>query len=114
LLIWEARTGNFIKRIGEKFFIRGVCAATFSHDTKYICAVGCDDRHTMGIWDVNTSQIVAEVAISNGIPPQIRSLTYCPEPQQTSGICPQHRGLNDVFVTTGKNSEKRDKQIFFY
>ena len=99
--MWEARTAALVKRLGKGFFQRAVCAACFSYDTKYVCAIGCDDRHSLGIWDVNTDQLVCEQTAANGIPPQVRSLTWAPAAQLGASICSQHHGLGDVFVTSG-------------
>lgn len=42
-------------RLGAGFFMRAVCAVAFSYDAKYLCAIGCDDHHALGIWEVNYS-----------------------------------------------------------
>lgn len=102
LHLWEARTGKAVKRLGKGFFQRAVCAACFSHDTKYVCGISADDRHSLGIWDVNTNQLVCETTSANGIPPQVRSLTWAPATQMGAHISREHHGLGDVFVTTGK------------
>jgi hypothetical protein len=43
---------GLISRIGKGFFQRGVCAVCFSYDGKFLCGIGCDDHHTLGIWEV--------------------------------------------------------------
>lgn len=101
LYLWEAKTALMVKQVGEGFFSRAVCAACFSYDTRYVCAISCDDRHLMGIWDIHSGNLVVESAAGNGIPPQVRSLSWAPEPQNTSFITSQHSGLNDMIVTCG-------------
>lgn len=39
--------------LGKGFFQRGVCAVCFTYDAKYICGIGCDDHHALGIWEVD-------------------------------------------------------------
>ena len=46
-----SRSG-LICRIGKGFFQRAVCSVCFSYDGKYICGIGCDDHHALGIWEV--------------------------------------------------------------
>lgn len=101
MFLWNAHTAEFVKEIGKGFFSRAVCAATFSHDTAYVCAAGCDDKHSMGVWDVHTGLLVCETTLCNGIPPQIRSLVCAPDLQYTAFINSKHDGLNDCFVTSG-------------
>jgi WD40 repeat protein len=101
LYLWDAHTAEFVKEIGKGFFARAVCAATFSHDTAYVYAAGCDDKHSLGIWDVHTGVLVCETTLCNGIPPQIRSLVAAPDLQYTTYINSKHDGLNDCFVTSG-------------
>jgi WD40 repeat protein len=102
--VWEARTGKAVKRLGKGFFQRAVCAACFSYDTKFVCGISCDDRHSLGIWDVNTDRLVCEATSANGIPPQVRSLTWAPAAQMGAHISREHHGLGDVFVTTGEKT----------
>jgi WD40 repeat protein len=85
-----ARTGEFIKRIGSGYFSRGICAVCFSCDSLYVCAIGCDDHHSLGIWEISTGNLISESKASNGIPPQISSLAWSPEMPA------------NAFVTTGQ------------
>ena len=102
LYLWDAHTAEYVKEIGKGFFSRAVCAATFTHDTAYVCAVGCDDKHSMGIWDVHSGVLICETTLCNGIPPQIRSLVAAPDFQFTAYVNSKHDGLNDCFVTSGR------------
>ena len=38
---------------GEGFFHRAVCSVAISYDGRFICGIGSDDHHAMGIWDVS-------------------------------------------------------------
>ena len=89
LLLWMAESGEYIKSIGSGFFSRAVCAVCFSHDALYICAIGCDDHHSLGVWDLRSAQLIAESKASNGVPPQIHCLRWFPEQ------------LSKTFVTAG-------------
>lgn len=80
------------QKIGEGYFSRGVCAValspqvvnskTRSTQPLYVAAIGCDDNHTMGIFDVTTGELLAEDSAGKGIPPQIHSLVWV-----CSGVC---------------------------
>jgi hypothetical protein len=50
--------GGLVATFGEGFFHRAVCSVTISYDGKYICGIGSDDHHAMGIWDVSSYFIV--------------------------------------------------------
>lgn len=50
----------------SSFFSRSVNAVAFSYDSKYIVAVGCDDHHMMGIFDISTGQRVCEAPLQHG------------------------------------------------
>jgi len=101
LYVWEIRTAKFVKRVGAGFFSFAVCAACFSYDARYVCAIGCDENHSIGIWDVNTDRLICQSTCSKGVFPNVRSLTWAPEPQLASHINRQIHGQTDVFVTSG-------------
>ena len=42
---------GLIIRIGKGFFERGVCACDFSGERTYVCAIGCDDKHSIGKYE---------------------------------------------------------------
>jgi WD40 repeat protein len=107
-------TGNAINGVGGagissnkgrkgSEFQRGVCALEFSYDNKYLIAIGCDDNHTMGIFDLTNGVKVYSVASSHGIPPQIKWMKYCPSAQHTEYITREHAGLCDLFATAGNS-----------
>jgi WD40 repeat protein len=79
LLLWMAQTGESLKPIGSGFFSRAVCAVCFSYDSRYVCAIGSDDQHSLGVWNLQTSKLIVESKASNGVPPQIHSLRCSPE-----------------------------------
>ena len=86
--------------IGKGFFERAVNAVGFSHDSNYLHAIGCDDKHQMGIWQLSTFELVTTVSVTNGVPPQIKSSFWAPELLNTEFITKEHLGsLNDVIVT---------------
>jgi hypothetical protein len=105
---------GLVLKIGKGFFNRGVCAVAFSNDTKYISAIGCDDKHSMGIWSLSTGELISEMATQNGIPPQIKSLSWAPtnEPQLLDYITKGHQDPqsgpqeSNLMVTSGSNHLK--------
>jgi len=92
---------DLIRTIGPGPFDRGVCAVEFSWDNRYIVGIGCDDTHTMTIFEVSSGNKVIDVSCTHGIPPQIRWLTYCPGQQHTEYVTREHAGLCDLFATAG-------------
>jgi WD40 repeat protein len=92
--------------IGKGFFQRGVCAACFSFDASFLCAIGCDDAHSMGIWDISSGALIASAPCHNGVPPQIRSLVWAPAQLLTGFISKECRGLCDVIATAGERHLK--------
>ena len=89
--------------IDHEFFQRGVCALIFSFDNAYIVCIGCDDKHTLGIFDTNTSEKICHCPSQAGIPPQIKWINYCASQQFTEYINREQTGLCDLFVTAGVN-----------
>jgi hypothetical protein len=64
-----------IHRLGKGFFQRGVCGVEFTFDCVYLAAISCDDHHTIGIWHLESGQMLASAQGANGIPPQV--YTFC-------------------------------------
>jgi len=85
------------------FFQRGVCAVELSPTGKYVLAIGCDDKHRLGIWDITRGgALVCDTITQNGLPPQIKGVFWCPTPQQTGEfVTKEHCGACDMFVTVG-------------
>jgi hypothetical protein len=105
---------GLICRIGKGFFSRGVNAAAFSFDSVYLCAIGCDDRHEMGIWALATGQLVTSCPSASGVPPQITMLRWGPGQQNTEHICSDHAAAGggggggdcDILCTAGERHLK--------
>jgi hypothetical protein len=86
---------------------RAVCAIEFSHDSRLLCAIGCDDKHSMGIWQISTGLLLAETTSANGLPPQVRCIRWSPGPQDSSYISQEHTGLDcDIICTVGERHLK--------
>lgn len=85
------------------FFQRGVCAVELSPTGQYVLAVGCDDKHRMGIWDITRGgALICDTVTQNGLPPQIKGVYWCPTRQQTGDfVTKEHCGDCDMFVTIG-------------
>ncbi len=100
---------GLVTRVGKGFFERGVCATAFSHDARFICAIGCDDKHDMGIWDVSAGDLLANMVTAQGVPPQIKSLSWSPSSyQDTSFIEKGHEECDcDLIVTGGDHNYLR-------
>jgi WD40 repeat protein len=101
-----ADSSGLVVKIGEGFFQRGVCAVCFSYDAAYVCAIGCDDSHTMGLWDIATLSLVFSTPCHSGVPPQIKSLKWCPAPQHAGYVSKEAQGMCDVFCTAGERHLK--------
>ncbi len=113
--VWESRpsdqfglTGQdptSLAKIGEGFFDRAVCAVSFLEDPNFVCGIGCDDAHTLGIWDIRdpaNTHLVSQTT-QNGIPPQIKSMKWAPHQEYTEYITKTQRGLCDVGCTAGEH-----------
>lgn len=93
--------------LGEGFFDRAVCAVSFCCDPNFVAAVGCDDGHRLGIWDIrNPSTYIVDTRCQSGIPPQIRGMRWAPQQQYTEYISTQNRGQCDVLCTVGDHHLK--------
>lgn len=101
-----SHSSGLVTKIGDGFFLRGVCAVSFSFDVTYVCAISCDDNHTLGIWDIETKTMVLTSPCHSGVPPQIKSLKWCPAPQYAAYISKEAKGLCDVFCTAGERHLK--------
>lgn len=71
----ESMHCHLITRIGEGFFQRGVCSVQFSPDVKYVLGISCDDKHSIGIWNLS-GQMIAEHVAHSGIPPAVRDVVW--------------------------------------
>jgi hypothetical protein len=85
----------------DGFFLRSVNALCFSADNFLLIAVGCDDRHCMGIFEVATGELLIESSIQHGLPPQIAALVSMPTRCRSDYITRQHSEICDVFATAG-------------
>lgn len=98
---------GLVSVIGLGFFQRGVCAMDFSFDSVYLCAVGCDDRHEMGIWRISNGELIISASCGHGIPPLIRGIRWCPGFQNTAFVSSDSRGdLCDLICTVGEHHMK--------
>ena len=97
---------GLVARIGRGWFQSGVCATSFSCDNKYVAAIGCDDKHNMGVWAVCNGELLANIPTAPGIPPQIRSLKWSPGSfQDTAFISAEHEQSQcDMIVTCGEHN----------
>jgi hypothetical protein len=66
----------------KPFFDRAICAVAFSTDSKAVIGIGCDDRHTMGVFSIATGELLAKAETQNGVPIQIFSLVTGHVPDQ--------------------------------
>lgn len=89
------------KKPRDGYFSRSVNAICFSSDNSILFAIGCDDHHRMGVFDIATGELLIETSIQNGLPPQITSLICAPTRSYTDYITRQHTGYCDLFATAG-------------
>ena len=90
------------------FFSRGVCAVELSPTGRYVLAIGCDDKHRLGIWDITKGgELIADTVVQNGLPPQIKGVYWCPVPQNTSDfVSKEHCGDCEMILTVGVHHMK--------
>ena len=83
--------------VGRGHFKRGICAVEFSYDNSYIFAVGCDDHHAIGVFDIaKGGELVAESVGPTGIPPKVFWMKACPAPQFSQYICREIDDASDI------------------
>lgn len=63
-----------------------------------MCAIDCDEHHALGIWNIETEELIIQSNATHGIPPQITSLLWSPE---FCTVPELDNTLVDIFVTTG-------------
>lgn len=107
--VWEVtelpvttRSVQALRQLGLGFFERGMSALTFSYDARLLCAVSCDDHHSMGIWDIYSGVMLADTTCQNGLPPQIRGISWGSSSIATPFITKEHGDLCDFFCTAGE------------
>ena len=88
LSVWSLNSCNVLRKVGftkvtkthgvqrsQPYYDRWVCAACFTHDSRYVIGVGCDDRHTLAVWhigrQVRDGTLVLEMSAQNGSPPKV-------------------------------------------
>jgi WD40 repeat protein len=113
ILLWENpllssshQSAVPMMRLGQGFLAKGSSAVAMSPDNSYVCGIGNDDKHTLGIWSTSSQDLIFSTSSATGIPPQILSLSYCPNFQHTSFICKNHQAAAqshdcDLIVTAG-------------
>ena len=97
----ELQSANPIAMIGQGFFERAVSAVCFSPDAQYICALGCDDHHNMGIWSLSTCRLEGEAGAANGDPDIIRAIAWSPGQGHNAFVTKEHFGVTDLICTAG-------------
>ena len=58
------------------FYDRAICAVAFSSDSRWLVAIGQDNRHRIGLWDWKGGTLLAEGTARNGTPPQIHDVVW--------------------------------------
>ena len=113
--VWESRPSNqfgytgespeSLATFGEGFFDRAVCSVAFLEDPNYVCGIGCDDAHTLGIWDIRdpSKKHLVMQTTQNGIPPQIKCMQFAQHQEYTEYISNSQKGLCDVGCTAGEH-----------
>lgn len=90
--VWKVDSLETVCVLGKSVLERSVCAIAFSHDSKWLAAVGCDNHHQLAIWDISRGArvnpaLVATAACQNGKPPQISFLMFNPENREEFITC---------------------------
>lgn len=88
LYIWSVNTCQLLNKVGfgrttkpngvvrrQPYYERWVCAACFTHDSRYVIGVGCNDSHMLAVWHIGFAArdgtLIAESACQNGAPPKV-------------------------------------------
>lgn len=109
--IWKtSTTPDIVLSLGSGFFDRAVSSVVFSSDLSYICGVGADDAHHMGMWalsGMNSSKpsavLVADVNCLNGLPRDLKCVEWAEGLYNTSYISKEHNaGGCDLLCSTGE------------
>ena len=104
---------GYIMTIGNGFFDRAVSSIVFSKDMSYVCGVGADDNHHMGIWALTglysdtgaqpSAMLVAECNSMHGLPRELKWVGWSDGLHYTSYISKEHSGsVCDVLCTAGR------------
>ena len=106
--VWDlsASSNAPLITLGKGFFDRFISAVAFSFDGKYISGISGDDAHTMGIWHIETGQLVTSTTVQKGLAPQVKCMTWSSEQQYTEYITSANSGLCDLVLTTGEHHIK--------
>jgi WD40 repeat protein len=112
VMVWStARCGaswDRLYEVGAGFFERAVSAIALNSDGSLLAAVGCDDRHSLGVWDLSSSrrgpQLIAQAPAQNGPPRQVSELAWAPGLLSgRSSAQNGHRTLSEALVSVGKS-----------
>ncbi|GMH77156.1 hypothetical protein TL16_g07308 [Triparma laevis f. inornata] len=86
--VWEVEICTQLYKLGGGVFERAVCGVTMSWDGKHVAAVGMDDNHQIGVWnlvggkDRDTDEIIPKLLTVKdtqaGTPPMLTSVVWCP------------------------------------
>ena len=99
---------GLVARLGKGFFERGVCGVEFAPDNRYLCAISCDEKHTMGVWTLPSAALVASMSAANGVPPQVKCICWAPRAHNNGFISADHASDEgtDLICTVGERHLK--------
>eukprot|EP00945_MAST-04E_sp_MAST-4E-sp1_P000695 g695.t1 len=124
VVVWSIETFEIFSVVGSGgFFHRAVCAVSFlGNSSSYICGIGSDDHHAIGIWKWKLSKseqegleihglatkgeptpgkFIAESGCQNGAPPQVFGIIV---PTNASSLDNSRKVMK--FATVGCNHTK--------
>lgn len=55
-----------LQTLGKGFFFRAVCALEFSWDGQLLVAVGSDDYHTLGVFEIASGALLCQEGAQHG------------------------------------------------
>jgi hypothetical protein len=96
VILWDVASGSEVCRVGQGFYQRLVCCLALSPDGTRLAGVSGDDHHMLGIWDVASKELLAEMGAQNGPPTQVLALLWLP-PSVYGGECPAARMVTWYF-----------------
>ena len=98
--------GRPCKLFGKGFFERAVCAVCISPDSKYIVAIGCNDHHSMGVWDISSGELLCDASCVHGSPDVVKLLVWAPGTLHCNFISKEQKGVSHLLCTAGERHLK--------
>jgi WD40 repeat protein len=99
VLLWDIKTLQVKRRLGDGFFEQCVFCLAFGGNGSFVVTVGRTERQYLGVWDTATGGLMAEMAATAGKSPAVHTIVCEPH------TADEHLkdGRHEHFVTVGNN-----------